>query len=182
MRHGRPRERTRVLLQAAAAAACAAVCASARAEAPATIDPAALKAAFIYNIALFTEWPETTPAAGDFRLCVDQASPLRSALAGLGRRTLQGRELRVAVLPPDSGELARCQVWVTPPAREGGVLVPLLPGLLVVADQGELAEGGAPIVLVQEGEQVRFDINTQAAAAVGLGFSSKLLRLARRVW
>jgi hypothetical protein len=51
--------------------------------------------------------------------------------------------------------------------------------VLVVRD-GAGAGGGA-ITLVQGDEQIRFDVDTEAATRNGLRFSSKLLRLARNV-
>ncbi|MEP6917834.1 MAG: YfiR family protein, partial [Acidobacteriota bacterium] len=62
----------------------------------------ALKAAFIYNFAKFTEWPSNVmPAAEPFIMCVSGDAPVADALEGAIRgRLLDGHKIIVVREPP----------------------------------------------------------------------------------
>ena len=52
---------------------------------------------------------------------------------------------------------------------------------LVICDGCQPRDGLTAVVLVREGNRIRFDVDPEAAARSGVSFSSQLLRLARRV-
>jgi len=134
-------------------------------------DDAALKAAYVYNIAQFTVWPA---AVRPLNVCVSSGHALGQSL-----RKMQGRpvgERRLAVL--DAGPGAQCDVAVL---RGGGPRpVDLGSGTLTIVDEPKSGYAGA-VALVEEDQHLRFDIDTAEAARAGLHFSSRLLRLARNV-
>jgi hypothetical protein len=135
------------------------------------VPEAELKAAFIYNFALFTEWPADALAGdGRFRICVAADSPLHAALAHLSGQPVHGRSVVLldAAVPAQPG----CQIAVV----EGGS-APLRRGLLTVGD----GASGAMIRLLLQDEHLRFDVDAAATRGAGLELSSKLLRLARTV-
>mgnify|MGYP003576623838 CR=1 FL=1 len=138
-------------------------------------DDVALKAAFIYNFALFTTWqgPSNTP---DFRVCTTSDGELWNSLQRLRGKRVGTRQW--AVYPVSPAETPpRCDVLVV----SGSASTPAYPATLIVRD-GELSPNdSAAIALVSEGNHVRFDIDTRAARRSGLTFSSKLLSLARSV-
>lgn len=138
-------------------------------------DDVALKAAFIYNFALFTTWqgPSRTP---EFRVCTTSDGELWNSLQRLRGKLVGTRQWAVfSVSGTDTAQ--QCDVLVV----SGTAATPAYPATLIVRD-GELSPNdGAAIALVTEGNHVRFDIDTRAARRSGLTFSSKLLSLARSV-
>lgn len=139
------------------------------------VQEAALKAAFIYNIALFTTWPADTLAAdGRFYVCVAPDSPLRAALASLNNQPMHERRITLLDAVPGSADWPRCQLAVV----DGMAPPQPVRGLLTVSDG---ADGGAAISLLLQDQHLRFDIDNSAAQRAQLEVSSKLLRLARTV-
>lgn len=138
-------------------------------------DDAALKAAYVYNIAQFTSWPApAAPAARPLTICVSSGHALGQSL-----RKLQGKpvgERRLAVL--EAGPGVQCDVAVL---RGGGPRpAELGSGILAIVDEPKSGYAGA-VALIEEDQHLRFDIDTAEAARAGLHFSSRLLRLARNV-
>ncbi|HYD93933.1 MAG TPA: YfiR family protein [Noviherbaspirillum sp.] len=144
-----------------------------------------LKAAFVYNFALFTDWPaDTAYDGGTLNICVNPSSALRLPLAGLGDKPVKGR--RVAVRAFSGVESLRlCHVlFIDGSDRErwgqikkglGGVSV------LTVSDDDQIIHDGSVIGLTMENNRIVFDVDTRAARQARLVLSSKLLRLARTV-
>jgi hypothetical protein len=148
-------------------------CAVARSQ----VDADTLKAAFIYNFAVYTTWPTPARDPATLTLCVDGTSALSPALRMLAGKVVQHRSLAVRETVPseDAGE---CDILIVAPATP--VPAPPARGLLTVCDCGD-ARGvsAAMIALVREGDRLRFDVDRRRASAAGLSLSSKLLRLAR---
>ena len=138
------------------------------------VPEAELKAAFIYNFARFTQWPDSAAAAGP-SFCIDEHSPLTPAVRALAGKPLDGRPLTVRTITADMAP-SGCRVWILGPASAPPPVDPQ--GTLVVSE-GDRLDGRVMIVLVLEDSHVRFDIDTLAAQKAGLRFSSQLLRLAR---
>lgn len=153
----------RALFGAAALAVAAPGCAQVR--------DVEMKAAYIYNFAQFTTWPDGR-ARLPFRVCADAASALWGSLRAYNGKQVNGR----AWATSDSTAQPSCDLLVV--ARSAAA-VPATPGMLVVRDGPGLAP--AMITLDDGDEHIRFDIDTREAARNGLRFSSKLLRLARTV-
>lgn len=133
-----------------------------------------LKAAFIYNFAQFTVWPDMGRAREPFLVCASPDSALWSSLQSFNGKPVNGRAWNTVDIAtrPRPGD---CSVLVL--ARSAELPAPA-PGMLVVRDG---AGRGAAIILVDGDEHIRFDVDTEAATRNGLRFSSKLLRLARNV-
>ena len=135
-------------------------------------DDAALKAAYVYNIAQFTTWPGAE-AARPLTVCLSSAHALWDSL-----RKLQGKpvgERKLAVLEPGPG--TQCDITVL---RAGAARPAAASGTLAIVDEPKNGYAGA-VALVEEDQHLRFDIDTVEAARAGLRFSSRLLRLARNV-
>ena len=153
-------------------------------------DPApsefALKAAFIYNFAKFTEWP-AAPGAGTrdpIVLCAHAGEPFDAALASIDGKSVQGRTLRVRRgLRPL--EIKSCHVVFIAASEERRIPELLraaakLP-VLTIGDSDGFAEGGGMIGLINADNRVQFEINNEAARRANLKIGSQLLRLARLV-
>ena len=135
-------------------------------------DDAALKAAYVYNIAQFTTWPGAE-AARPLTVCLSSAHALWDSL-----RKLQGKpvgERKLSVVEP--GPATQCDVMVL---RAGAQRPAAAGGILSIVDEPKNGYAGA-VALVEEDQHLRFDIDTVEAARAGLRFSSRLLKLARNV-
>lgn len=135
-------------------------------------DDAALKAAYVYNIAQFTTWPGAE-AARPLNVCLSSAHALWDSL-----RKLQGKpvgERKLSVVEP--GPATQCDVMVL---RAGAQRPAAAGGILSIVDEPKNGYAGA-VALVEEDQHLRFDIDTAEAARAGLRFSSRLLKLARNV-
>ena len=147
-----------------------------------------VKAAFIFNFAVFTEWPLASLAAGaPMTLCTFPGNSLHAALAGLGEKLVNGHALlvRQLVLTAATTGLRACHILVLGNGdreRWGQVRKDLAgASVLTVADEPGIGEDGAVITLELENRRVSFDIALGAARQSNLMLSSKLLRLARSV-
>lgn len=141
-----------------------------------------LKAAFLYNFALLTEWPADVGTT--LNLCVHGADPFGAALDAL-----QGKAVGTRAIALHRGvaleALAQCQI-VFVAASASAPLARLIDALrsrpvLTVADSADAARQGVVVNMVLDDARIGFDVNLRAAQAARLRVSSKLLRLAREV-
>lgn len=144
-----------------------------------------LKAAFIYNFILFTDWPaHTVFEEGNLNICVNHNSVLRQPLLRLSEKSVNGRKIAVRLLhPPDAP--GACQVlffdandrdyWKRI-KRE----VATMPVLTITDDEG-IGRDGIIILMSTSQNRIVFDVDTRAANKARTAVSSKLLRLARAV-
>lgn len=140
-----------------------------------------LKAAFLYNFALFTEWPGT-PATMKF--CVLGHDPFGKAISPLSQKSVHGVTVQVTHI--DSAAEARsCQVLFIASSEH-----PNVPAIfeqlreepvLTVAESNGFDRKMVMIVMVSANNRVGFDISQSAAQQAGLKLSSQLLKLARQV-
>jgi hypothetical protein len=141
------------------------------------------KAAFIYNIALFSSFPN---AGNAVRLCVLGRDPFGSALAPLEGKAL-GQARMTLAYPRSGNEAARqCQI-VFISESESASLGQLAEsfrdaGVLTVADVKGAARKGVMLELTIEDKRIAFEFNGTAAHAANITVSSKVLRLARAVY
>ncbi len=142
-----------------------------------------LKAAFLYNFTLFTEWPDEvgTPLV----LCTLGADPFGRELDALHGKTVGTRTL--ALQRKAAGESVKgCHVVFIAAASIGGLARVLdeLRGLpvLTVADSPGAAARGVALNMSLASNRVAFEANLQAARSARLVLSSKLLRLATEVY
>ena len=141
-----------------------------------------LKAAFLYNFVVFTEWPADVGA--QLNLCVVGQDPFGADLDALNSKTVGHRSIVVQRLvgrPSISG----CQVLFIARSAIGG-LSQLLAGagnnpVLTVADSPNAANDGVAINMAVQDAKVFFQVNLKAVRGARLNLSSKLLRLAREI-
>ncbi|TRZ97114.1 MAG: YfiR family protein [Rhodocyclaceae bacterium] len=146
-------------------------------------DESEVKAAVIYNLLLFVEWPAPKTPAGSFRLCVLDDGALTSALRRHAGRAVQGRALEIQRISATPEELDTC-VAVMVEAGNPDVLPRLgvlarSRALLVIGEGAGAVNRGAMIGLRTDGGRISFDIDLGAMRKGGLAPSSKILRLAR---
>ena len=138
-----------------------------------------MKATYLYNFAVFTEWPKNE---GDtFNLCILGQDNFGTALNRIEGKMVHGRRLFVARLNSLSA-IRRCDLlYITD--RESNRLGSIFSELgdtpvLTVSEAGG-SNASAAISLALEGQRLVFDINVLRARNARLSISSKLLQLAR---
>ena len=145
-----------------------------------------LKAAFLINFAKFITWPEQALPAGqqEFILCVVGDDPFGAALAGVERKTVGGRAVRV-VRTSSVKKIPDCQMLFVS-RSEADTLNQLAAaigrkGVVTVSDLPDFVEAGGHIQLVTTGSRLSFIINHTAMKEQGLQANASLLNLATAV-
>ena len=139
-----------------------------------------LKALYIYNIALFTDWPQT--GQDSFNMC-----SLADANVGLAMKKLEGKRIGdrriVAATLSSLAAIGQCQVlFIGEGATNELPKITTLLGdkpILTVTDVPLLESVG--VVLVVDGQGLRFDVNLELCRRINLKPKSTMLRLARNV-
>ena len=157
----------------------------AEAVAPAQdVTAPALKAAFIYNFAKFTEWPgDVLPPKAPLVICVLGDKAVADALGrALKDRELSGHPLSMSYVAA-TGPVRTCQVLYLSevPAAQAAQIVAGLGDapVLTVSDLDGFAEFGIVQLFFEHG-QPGFAVNLDAAKRARLHISSRLLVLAKR--
>jgi hypothetical protein len=152
----------------------------------APVSEYSVKAAFLYNFARFTEWPETAflEPESPIRLCVVGEDPFGEELDFIDNKRIHGRHLEV-IRVRRVEDIEKCHIlFVT--ASMGKHVARILGlianwSVLTVGDHEEFAQAGGVISFSNRGNHIGFDINPTAARSAGLALSSRLLSLARIV-
>jgi len=150
------------------------------------IDENAMKAAFVYNFALFTEWPaDVQHKTGEITLCAESGSPMALQMDALNGKRVKGQRLVVRGMDLSRSDLSPCQIlfidhenrkdWTSIRRRIENASV------LTVSDDVEIGADGVIIALSVQNRRLVFDIDMSGARLARLSMSSKLLRLARTV-
>jgi hypothetical protein len=143
---------------------------------------AALKAAYLFNFALYTEFPSVGLA---FELCVVGKDTLGDALDALGRKEVGGRSVRVRHVSATADLASECNMVFVPAGEAASLsrVTSALAGLpvLTVAEGDATRQAKVLLRMTTESGRLVFDADNSAALAVGLRMSSKMLRLARSI-
>ena len=147
----------------------------------------AVKAAFLFHFAQFTEWPASTfkDAATPLTFCTLGADPFQGELErSLSGETIGKRPVRVFYVTRIA-QAQDCQI-IFAGADEGTQIPALLASLknfpvLTVGETEGFAQHGGMIGLYLEEKKMRFEINLRSAETAKLKISAKLLALARTV-
>lgn len=152
----------------------------------ATADPVPeyeMKATYLYNFALYTEWPA---GMGDtLNLCVFGEHHFGESLSRLQGKTVNQKQLNIRyVLGYD--DVHECQM-VFMGEKENRYASRLLAKTgdtpMLTVTEGALSPGsGVMISMALEENKLAFYVNASAARRAGLTVSSKLLRLAKTVY
>lgn len=153
---------------------------------PAGLPEYAVKAAFVFNFARFTEWPAGAfrDAAAPLRLCVLGQDPFRGALDAINGKTIGSRRLLISY-PIWADEAQHCHIlFIGESVRDRlAEIVDHLDGapVLTIGDTPDIARSGGMIGLETVDNRVRFRVDLDAAQRSGLRLSSRILDLATAV-
>lgn len=135
-----------------------------------------VKAAYLFNLILFVDWPSLPP--DDITLCVAGSDSIGSALEELGNRRVKDRGLRIRT---DATDYSTCQLLYIgdQEANWRDLLRESGPGVLSVSDHEGFVRAGGIVGFYMEAGKVRLEVSQGAADQAGLRISSRVLELAR---
>jgi hypothetical protein len=144
-----------------------------------------LKAAFIYSFARFTNWAERPDKL--LHLCVLGRDPFGSALDTIDNKEVGQQRIAVKRLRDVNEAIRTCQiVFISDSEMENFLLQPapvrLASGVITVADREGASRQGVIVELTTADQRVGFEFNQESARQAKIEVSSKLLRLARKVY
>jgi len=143
----------------------------------------ALQAAFLYNFALFTEWPQ--PPGNHFNICVLASAPIFEALQPFKAKQVRGLPVDVTTIASVTQAHA-CQILFVGKSEHASIknLARQLgqDPVLVVAEANSFDPQNVTITLVPQQGRIGFKINHTSAQASSLIISSRLLKLAQQVY
>jgi hypothetical protein len=147
------------------------------------VSEGALKAAIVVNLFLYVEWPETSSG---YRLCVAGRGEIAEAVLARHGYVVKGQAIEAIRMPtPDAVPGRRCKILFLPVSTgaRAAEFAQAAAGssTLIVAEADVLALDSAHVVLGLDERGPALSINRTDARRVGLDFSSRLLKLARKV-
>ena len=142
-----------------------------------------MKAAFLYNFALFTEWPK--PIEGQFNLCALGYGPFDVALAEIDDKLIKGARISVQRIT-SLANVKGCQMLYFGETERNSAhkIVDELGDfpILTVTDADDQAKSGIMIGMRLVDKHLTFEVNNEAVHRAHLTVSSKMLWLARKVY
>jgi hypothetical protein len=142
-----------------------------------------IKSAFLFNFAMFVEWPERAFAArtSPFVIGVLGENPFHDDLA----RTVQNKKIddhpllvREILLLTEATNCHLLFISASEKKRWPEIFQSLQgTSVLTVSEVDRFTQSGGMINFVLQGTKIRFQINKDAATAAGLKVSSKLMNL-----
>jgi hypothetical protein len=152
-----------------------------------SVDEYRLKAAMLYNLTHFVEWPDSAYAdrQAPILLCILGQDPFANSLSStIPKGRENGRTVLVRHLQSDS-EIPGCHIlYISSSERKTAAHIFSALNrscVLTVGEMAQFAAHGGIIQFAMEDQHVHFDINLDAASRAGLKISSKLLALAQIV-
>lgn len=150
---------------------------------PFTMDAEALpeytlKSAYIYNFALLTDWAETID--DDFSICFYKKD-FGSASDILTQKMLHAKKVLVQEITSFE-EAKSCRiVYVRETEKKDAELMQQLSGMpvLIISENPNVA---SHITIIKESSKLAFDVHLKAFKQSDLVVSSRLLKLARKVF
>jgi hypothetical protein len=142
-----------------------------------------LKTAFLYNFAVYTEWPENI--SGVFNLCFYGKHSFEAYLEHLEQKEINTLPIAVKNIS-DINALKDCHmIYLSHSVFVDLTNISEILGnrpILTVSDYPAGIEKGIMLnMIVSEEGRIAFEVNLTEAKKSGLNFSSQLLRIARKV-
>ena len=143
-----------------------------------------LKAAFLLNFVRFVDWPAPQSAPTEVSVCVLGSDAVDESFRPIRGRRIRGRSiayLRVRL----AAETSECDVLFVADTEEARIPDLLTQvrhrHLLTVGETDRFVAVGGIIGFVYRKNELRFEINLDAAHRAGIGIRSELLTLATQV-
>lgn len=139
-----------------------------------------LKAAYLYNFALLTDWPKEKKS-DNFNLCFFREN-LGLASDALQNKMLHNQKLKVFTITTFE-EAKECKMLFIPESEEqrGEKLIQKLARTPILVVTENISVPDSHITIVRENRKLVFDVSLQTFKNTDLDVSSRLLKLARSV-
>lgn len=143
----------------------------------------ALRVAYLYNIAKFTRWPETTwtDKTVPFQLCFYGENNVKQALLTLQGKEVNGHPINV-VKPNQQQDFQQCHAFYidTANSKRYRYLLSLInrQNVLVITNDSPFFNTGGLVNLVEFNHRLRFQVSMKELEQSQLKLSSKLLQMA----
>jgi TonB family protein len=146
---------------------------------PQSQDERAVRAAYVFNLAKFVEWPaETNELRVGFYGSSETGEFLRKMLDG---RSSESRQIHMILFPSDD-ELQKCSIVYIADSQKKKVRATLdklgYRNIVTVGETDWFAQDGGMVGLVKVGEQIQMQVNLEATQRAGVKMGSHLLNLA----
>jgi opacity protein-like surface antigen len=147
------------------------------------LTEAQARAGFLYNCAMFIEWPTTAIEGGELVIGVVGAGPVISLMNDMQGRKVNGRVIRIRSLKPTDDLHGVNIVFLGGDARSTLALLARIGDapVLTVGEQDDFTAKGGVVRLYTDQDRLRFEINMTRAEQEGLKVSAKMLGLAKIV-
>lgn len=144
-----------------------------------------LKAAYLYNFAMLTEWPSGQADTGAINYCFYRGHQLEPAIEILRTKTIQNRPVVIRYVS-DIEQVQGCQVLVFGQLNRYAThklmdYVAQQPILTISDAQLSATEVGAMISIVPDQQHLTFEVNLLAVKQGNINLSARLLRVAKKV-
>lgn len=146
-----------------------------------------MKAAYLYNFAMFTEWPDAaakSESASTVRVCLLGDDNFGPSLTNLARTRNNGVHIQLSYLT-DIKNVSGCHILFVDSSelKNAGYIAQTLANLpvLTISDNEELFRAGLMVGMFLDNKRLAFDVNYTKTNDAKIMISSKLLRVARQV-
>jgi hypothetical protein len=147
-----------------------------------------IKAAYLYNLTKFINWPDEKawPADAPITICIYGFNPFDTYLEKLSERTAKNRRIALHYLAANSSSAtASCQILFISQYNtlQPDVLKTPAPSqpILTVGDDPDFIAHNGLIGLVAVGNNVQLDVHLSRARQAGFTVSANLLEIAHKV-
>ncbi|MFS0757551.1 YfiR family protein [Noviherbaspirillum sp. 1P10PC] len=144
----------------------------------------AAKAAFLYNVMLFSSFP--VGGNGTIRLCVLGRDPFSGGLNMLEGKEINSSKLTIAYPRTSTEAFKQCQaVFVALSEADNILALATLgkeSGVMTISDVEGSARKGIMVELHIENNKIAFEFNNDSAHSARISLSSKVIRLAKSVY
>lgn len=157
------------------------------AQPPQAADIDLLKVAYIYNFSKYFTWPETDEWRFSFELniCINNSDVAYGSFSSLEGKVSQGKKIHIITLNEIDTEIKiMCHIMYLEvdgfSEYQENTVDLQSDGVLTVSDYKGFSAMGGIIELIEDGNLIKFKINTIAANRNGLKVSALLLELGVR--
>ena len=140
-----------------------------------------IKAAYLYNLAKFIEWPTTI--GQDFVLCTHKNNEVNTEIETIEGKNVHGSKIRVVVLDDTFADPINCHMLFY--ADKMPPIIPTIElndskyaAVLTVGETNDFLHRDGLIALVLEDNHIRLKINLNLAKQRAFKISGKLLEIA----
>ncbi|MBW8034595.1 MAG: YfiR family protein [Planctomycetes bacterium] len=156
-----------------------------------------IKAVYLYNFLLFTEWPKANDAknydnkkpAETICIGILGDNPFGGVFKEVEGKTIEGKGKKLVIKYfgryKENKDITDCQVLFISSSEKKNVkhILKRLSGkpILTVADMNKFVESGGMVNFVKAGKKIRWEVNSTPVKLAGLKLSSQLLRNSTRI-